>query len=222
MKKIRLLSTGQIFEADIQVDIEKELKPGQEMLVELEGIIEPAVFCSSGCTREGEKKEIQFVRLFSEEDQLKKKELKQKVDSFIDEAKKKTFRHGLDMKILDAELSFDEKKITFFFSADGRIDFRGLVADMVGDFHKIIRLQQVGARDEAKLYGGYGKCGRELCCAKFLTNLDSITSEMAENQEASGSKSCFASSKMAGCCGKLMCCLSFEAVNQAVQQEKIK
>lgn len=205
--KIRLLSTGQIFE----IDPGEELKPGQEMLVELEGIIEPAVFCSSGCTREGEKKDLKFVRIFSEEDQLKKKELRQKANSFIDEARKKTFRHGLEMKILDAELSFDEKKLTFFFSADGRVDFRGLVADMVGEYHKIIRLQQVGARDEAKLYGGYGKCGRELCCAKFLTNLDSISLEMAENQENSGEKSCFAPAKKAGCCGKLMCCLSFEA-----------
>ena len=72
------------------------------------------------------------------------------------------------MKILAADFSFDEKKLTFYFCAEGRLDFRSLVYDLAKSFNKIIRLQQVGARDEAKIYGGFGKCGRELCCRKFL------------------------------------------------------
>ncbi len=205
MYKLKIPSTGQILEAESGLN----LKPGQEILVELEGIVEQATIVCGNCTKADGQTEIsiKILRVLNEEDITIKKELALKAKAYLEEARAKVFRHGLQMKILDATLSFDEKKLTFYFSAEGRVDFRSLVSDMVGTFHKIIRLQQVGARDEAKLYGGYGKCGRELCCAKFLSNLESITLEMAEIQEVTNSKP----SKITGCCGKLMCCLSYEA-----------
>jgi len=202
MLKIRVPSTGQIFE----VETDLALKSGETVLAEIDGILEPAIFCNGNCSKEVASSDVRILKVLSQEDLDFKKELHKKAKTFIDEARSKAFRHGLDLKILDADFSFDEKKLTFFFSAEGRIDFRSLVADLVGTLNKIIRLQQVGPRDQAKLYGGFGKCGRELCCARFLSNLDNITLEMVENQEISGGKS----PKFSGCCGKLMCCLAYE------------
>ena len=206
MNKIKLPSTGQVFSSEF----EKKLKVGQEVLVELESILEPAKVICENCPKENgdeETAKIKILKVLSDKDIEFRKSLHKKAGQYLSEARAKVFRHGLNMGILDAELSFDEKKLTIYFSAEGRIDFRALVSDMVGSFHKIIRLQQVGARDEAKYFGGFGKCGRELCCAKFLNNLESITLEMAEIQEVAGNKP----SKITGCCGKLMCCLSYEA-----------
>ena len=206
MPKLKIPSTGQIFIGEF----EKELKIGQEVLVEIDSILEPARIICENCPEKTEGQEIPKIKILktlSLEDLEFKKALHQKAQKYLSEARAKVFRHGLDMRILDAELSFDEKKLTIYFAAEGRIDFRALVSDMVGSFHKIIRLQQVGARDEAKFFGGFGKCGRELCCAKFLNNLESITLEMAEIQEVASIKP----SKITGCCGKLMCCLSYEA-----------
>ena len=206
MNKVKLPSTGQVF----LTEFEDKLKVGQEVLVEVDSILEPAKIICENCPRESKEEEIpqiKILKILSDEDLEFKKSLHNKAKKYLPEVKAKVFRHGLNMGILDAELSFDEKKLTIYFSAEGRIDFRALVSDMVGSFHKIIRLQQVGARDEAKLFGGFGKCGRELCCAKFLNNLESITLEMAEIQEVASTKP----SKITGCCGKLMCCLSYEA-----------
>lgn len=201
--KVKIPSSGQICEIEA-----KDLKPGCKILIENENIVEPAiVLCDKKCLSENaEVKQVKIVRVFSEQDLLTKKELKLKATQFLEQARAKVFRHGLELKILDADLSFDEKKLTFYFSADGRVDFRALVSDMVGDFNKIIRLQQVGAREETQHFGGFGKCGRPLCCATFLNNLDSVTINIAEMKEMSGAKS----AKMAGCCGKPMCCLAYE------------
>jgi cell fate regulator YaaT (PSP1 superfamily) len=210
MTNVKINSTGQIWEVENSIT----LNPGQEILVEVEKLIEPAiVLCGKNCPKsnaaESEEKNAIFLRVLSDEDRHTKKELKKNAEGFIDEAKNKVFRHGLKMKILDADLSFDQKKLTFYFSADGRIDFRGLVADMAGDFRKIIRLQQISARGETKLFGGFGKCGRQLCCERFLNNLENVNSEMLEMQEGQNSKAAM----YTGCCGKLMCCLSFENNN---------
>ena len=204
MNQIRVLSTGQTY----KIETEIELVSGQEILVEAEQIYEPAIVLCSKCPkRENESfVEAKFLRVMTIEDQAKKRQLKEKAMGFVGDAQNKAMRHGLDMKIVDAALSFDEKKLTFYFSADGRIDFRALVADMVGNFRKIIRLQQIGPREETKMVGGYGRCGQELCCHRFIKDLDSIAGEMTAIQEAAGSKL----SKMTGCCGRLMCCLSYE------------
>jgi cell fate regulator YaaT (PSP1 superfamily) len=216
MNKIKIISTGQIG----FIDQEEEISLNSEILVDSEGIIEIAtVLCNKDCPKVNDKdiKEISFIRILNDDDKNNKKDLIKKAEKYLHEARNKAFRHGLDMKILRSELSFDEKKLTFYFTAEGRIDFRSLVADMAGDFRKIIRLQQVGPRDEAKLYGGFGKCGRELCCAKFLNNLDTITLEMAEAQNIPNAKT----NKLSGCCGKLMCCLSYEVGDKKNIEQKV-
>lgn len=115
-------------------------------------------------------------------------------------------KYKLSMKFIDVHFSFDGSKITFAFIADGRIDFRELVKDLTRHFGKSIRLQQIGIRDEAKITGDCGHCGRPLCCRGHLRNLSSITSEMSELQECSHR----GSDRISGVCGRLMCCLAYE------------
>lgn len=214
MKKvfIRFLSTGKIysFEARDEKDAPLRAKPNQGVLAEIDNIIEEGVVVEKEeVPTEIEEGTGRVLRLMTLEDRQLRCRLKHMARGYIEEACKKVMRHGLNMKILDADLSFDQKKLTFFFSAGGRVDFRGLVLDMAKTFEKLIRLQQVGARDEAKYFGGIGKCGRELCCTKFINNMEAITLEMAQNQELMTA----GTSKLTGCCGKLMCCLAFEAEN---------
>lgn len=214
MKKIyvRLNTTGKIYSYESRDAEGKSLraKPNQTVLIDTDQIIEEGTVVEKPETMaEFEEGAGQILRLVTAEDRHWHCQLKQFARQFIEEAQNKVIRHGLDMKILDADFSFDQKKLTLYFSAKGRVDFRGLVLDMAKSFDKLIRLQQVGARDEAKYFGGIGKCGRELCCAKFLNNIETITLEMAQAQELSTA----GTSKLSGCCGRLMCCLSFEAEN---------
>lgn len=183
-------------------------KSHQAVLVENDNIIEEGRVVS-GSEADVEEGKGGIVRMLGAEDRCLLCELKKNARLNIEEAQNLVYRHNLNMKILDADLSYDQKKLTFYFIAQGRVDFRGLVIALVKSFDKIIRLQQVGARDEARLFGGIGKCGRELCCAKFLQNHETITLEMAQSQELAGA----GAGKLAGCCGKLMCCLVFETEN---------
>ncbi|MFH1822436.1 MAG: regulatory iron-sulfur-containing complex subunit RicT [Patescibacteria group bacterium] len=134
---------------------------------------------------------------------LVKEEEKNKAFSFC---RKMIDKQGLPMKLVDVHFAFDGSRVTFAFIADGRIDFRELVKDLTRHFSKSIRLQQIGIRDEAKLMGDFGHCGRKLCCKKFLHNLESITSEMAERQQVVHR----GSERISGICGRLMCCLAYE------------
>jgi cell fate regulator YaaT (PSP1 superfamily) len=115
-------------------------------------------------------------------------------------------RYDLPMKFIDVHFSFDGAKATFAFIADGRVDFRSLVKDMTRHFGKTIRLQQIGIRDEAKIMGDIGACGKNLCCRSHLRELASITSDMAELQQCAHR----GSERISGVCGRLMCCLSYE------------
>lgn len=115
-------------------------------------------------------------------------------------------KNKLDMKLVDVYFSFDGSKVTFAFIADGRVDFRELVKDLTRHFNRTVRLYQIGIRDEAKLRGDYGPCGQSLCCKRFLNDLTSITSEMAETQQVVHR----GSDRISGMCGRLMCCLAFE------------
>ncbi len=112
---------------------------------------------------------------------------------------------GLDMKLVDASYTFDNSKLIFYFTAAGRIDFRELVKDLAAIFRTRIELRQIGIRDEAKMLGGCGVCGRKLCCSSFLPNFNQVSIRMAKEQGLS-----LSSSKISGCCGRLMCCLRFE------------
>ena len=118
------------------------------------------------------------------------------------------------MKLMDVEYKFDKSKLLFFFTADGRIDFRDLVKDLAAIFKTRIELRQIGVRDEVRRLGGNGVCGRELCCCSFLGNFDTVTIKMAKEQNVSLNPS-----KISGNCGRLMCCLRYE---QEVYEDKLK
>src|SRR3989339_1647248 len=124
----------------------------------------------------------------------------------LDYAKELKDKQNLPMKFIDVHFAFDGSRITFAFIADGRVDFRELVKELTRHFGRTIRLQQIGIRDEAKIMGDYGHCGKELCCRGHLKNLCSITSEMAEIQQCAHR----GSERISGICGRLMCCLAYE------------
>lgn len=127
---------------------------------------------------------------------------------------KKIKEHKLDMCLTDVEYKFDDSKILFFFTADGRIDFRELVKDLAAIYKTRIELRQIGVRDEVKRIGGNGVCGRELCCCTFLSNFEAVSIKMAKEQNVSLNPS-----KISGNCGRLMCCLKYE---DNVYSEKLK
>jgi cell fate regulator YaaT (PSP1 superfamily) len=117
----------------------------------------------------------------------------------------KVATHNLTMRLVDAEYRFDGKKLTFFFTAEGRVDFRDLVRDLAGSFKTRIDLRQIGARDEVRRWDSYGVCGRGLCCVNFLDNFQPITTQMAKSQNL-----ILNPSKLSGRCGRLKCCLAYE------------
>lgn len=117
----------------------------------------------------------------------------------------KVVQHGLPMKLISAEYSFDGSRLTFYFTSDGRVDFRELLRDLAATFRTRIELRQIGVRDEAKLLGGLGRCGRELCCSAFLSDFASVSIKMAKEQDLPLNPM-----KISGNCGRLLCCLSHE------------
>ncbi len=118
---------------------------------------------------------------------------------------KKIKEHKLEMKLIEVEYTFDSSKIIFYFTADGRIDFRNIVKDLASIFKKRIELRQIGVRDEAKIIGSLGICGQTLCCSRFLTDFQSVSIKMAKEQNLSLNPT-----KISGRCGRLMCCLKYE------------
>jgi len=130
---------------------------------------------------------------------------KKKIKEVMDTCGKKIQERKLAMKLIDAEFSFDRSKIIFYFTADGRVDFRDLVKDLASAFKTRIELKQIGVRDEAKILGGLGPCGRALCCATYLKDFEPVTIKMAKEQNLSLNPT-----KISGLCGRLMCCLGYE------------
>ncbi|NQT95886.1 MAG: stage 0 sporulation family protein [Candidatus Omnitrophica bacterium] len=146
-----------------------------------------------------------IIRIANKYDVDKIERNRQKAKEAIKTCNKKIADHKLNMKLIDAELSFDCSKILFYFTAEERIDFRELVKDLAKIFKARIELKQVGVRDEAKMFGGLGPCGRELCCTRFLKDFEPVTIKMAKDQTLSLNPT-----KISGVCGRLMCCLSYE------------
>jgi len=128
-----------------------------------------------------------------------------KAKELMDACEKRIETHKLPMKLIEAEYSFDRSKIIFYFTSESRVDFRDLVKDLANTFRARIELKQIGVRDEARILGGFGPCGRELCCAKFLKDFQSVTIKMAKDQNLSLNPT-----KISGLCGRLMCCLGYE------------
>jgi cell fate regulator YaaT (PSP1 superfamily) len=152
------------------------------------------------------------IRAATEEDARHHAENKRKEDEAFRLCQQKVAAHGLDMKLVEAQYTFDNSKLLFYFTSDGRVDFRELVKDLASVFRTRIELRQIGIRDEAKLLGGLGVCGRPLCCAGFLSDFGQVSIKMAKEQNLS-----LNSTKISGVCGRLMCCLRYE--HETYEQE---
>lgn len=147
----------------------------------------------------------EVLRVATKEDEDHEAENRQKEKEAFRICKKKIREHGLDMKLIDAEYTFDNNKVLFYFTADGRIDFRQLVKDLASVFKTRIELRQIGVRDETKILGGIGICGRTLCCHTYLSEFAPVSIKMAKEQNLSLNQT-----KISGVCGRLMCCLKNE------------
>ncbi len=147
----------------------------------------------------------EVVRIANKSDIEHNKDNKQKEVEAFATCAEKINAHGLEMKLIEAQYSFDNSKLLFYFSSANRVDFRELVKDLAGVFKTRIELRQIGIRDEAKLMGGLGVCGRPLCCSTFLSDFVQVSIKMAKEQNLS-----LNSGKISGCCGRLMCCLQYE------------
>ena len=146
-----------------------------------------------------------IVRLANNRDLKRVEDNKIKEQKAMKVCKEKIKKHKLDMNLVDVEYKFDNSKIIFYFTADGRVDFRELVKDLAAIYKTRIELRQIGVRDKAKEIGGIGPCGRILCCTSYLTNFDTVSINMAKNQNLSLNPS-----KINGSCGRLLCCLTYE------------
>ncbi len=146
-----------------------------------------------------------IIRVASDQDQSMRKENSGREKEAFAICQKKIEQHGLDMKLVDVEYSFNGSKVVFYFTADERVDFRELVKDLAGQFRTRIELRQIGVRDEAKMLGGLGPCGRAICCKSFLSDFRPVSIKMAKEQNLSLSPT-----KISGLCGRLMCCLQYE------------
>ena len=147
----------------------------------------------------------EVLRVATKEDEEHEAENRVKEKEAFKICKKKIREHGLEMKLIDAEYTFDNNKVLFYFTADGRIDFRQLVKDLASVFKTRIELRQIGVRDETKILGGIGICGRTLCCHTYLSEFAPVSIKMAKEQNLSLNQT-----KISGVCGRLMCCLKNE------------
>ena len=165
--------------------------------------------CVGGVRQVGESGIVQplrpVIRIATEEDIKQAEENRAKEAEAFEICQQKIESRGLDMKLVDVEYSFDGSKILFFFTSDGRVDFRELVKDLAGIFHTRIQLMQIGVRDGAKMLGGLGICGRPFCCSSFLEDFQPVSIKMAKTQSLSLNPT-----KISGTCGRLMCCLKYE------------
>ena len=146
------------------------------------------------------------LRIATERDDRQNAENREKEKDAVKLCKQKIKEHGLEMKLIEVEYTFDRSKIIFYFTADGRVDFRELVKDLASLFHTRIELRQIGVRDATRMIGGIGTCGRELCCHAYMTDFIPVSIKMAKEQNLSLNPG-----KISGMCGRLMCCLQYEA-----------
>ncbi|HPF19500.1 MAG TPA: stage 0 sporulation family protein [Anaerovoracaceae bacterium] len=187
---------------------ELELSAGDDVIVETARGIEYGSVAYG--TRNVEETEIvaplkPVLRRANEADRAHHEENQQKRTEALALCQEKIDKHGLDMKLVDVEYTFDNSKVIFYFTAEGRVDFRELVKDLAGVFRTRIELRQIGVRDETKMMGGIGSCGRALCCYSWLPDFEPVSIKMAKTQNLSLNPV-----KISGICGRLMCCLQFE------------
>lgn len=202
---VRFKNVGKVYYFDPDG---KKLKVGDQVIVETARGIE----CGEVAIPNREIAEDEVVsplkpviRIANQEDLKRIQENEVKNKEAFEMCSKKIAEHKLDMKLVDAEYTFDNNKILFYFTADGRIDFRELVKDLAGVFRTRIELRQIGVRDESKMLGGLGICGRPFCCSTFLGEFQPVSIKMAKEQSLSLNPT-----KISGTCGRLMCCLKYE------------
>jgi len=172
-------------------------------LAALGAIAERTCSSSGGCSTPVP--DLRILRAASEDEMATMEALRRDEDRIRVEARHKVETHGLKMKVTEAEWQLDRNKLTIFFTAERRVDFRELVRDLARTFRSRIELRQIGVRDEAALLGGVGRCGRELCCSTWLPELKPVSLQLAKDQNLSLNPS-----QISGCCGRLMCCLMYE------------
>jgi cell fate regulator YaaT (PSP1 superfamily) len=205
MIAVRLRDSGQSYKCE---QGELNLKEGDYIIVEHDRgldygqIVSPHEVASDTESKEQLKR---IVRIATPADLKQIQDNRIKAKEAFSACVKKIDEHKLQMKLVQAEYSFDRSKIIFYFTANGRVDFRNLVKDLAKIFRARIELRQIGVRDEAKFFGGFGSCGRELCCAKFLKDFEPVTIKMAKEEGLPLNPP-----KISGLCGRLMCCLSYE------------
>ncbi len=217
MKKIvavRFKNAGKSYYFD---PLHFDIKRGDNVIVETSRGIEFGTAVSD--IREIEDEELRsnlkgVIRLANEQDIKKHEDNKHRQDEAFKICQEKIKAHKLAMKLIEVEYTFDGSKILFYFTADGRIDFRELVKDLANVFHTRIELRQIGVRDESKSMGSIGVCGRSLCCSQWLDEFVPVSIKMAKEQGLSLNPS-----KISGACGRLMCCLKYE---QDVYEELIR
>ncbi len=193
-----------------------KLNKGENVIVETARGIEygEVAVANSGVTEDKIVAPLKDVlRVATDEDTKIFKENEIKAEEAKKTCLEKIKKHELDMSLIDVEYTFDNTKLLFYFTADGRIDFRDLVKELASIYKTRIELRQIGVRDEVKMLGGYGMCGRELCCCNHLTDLNPVSIKMAKEQGLSLNPT-----KISGVCGRLMCCLKHE---QAAYEDKL-
>lgn len=199
-------STGKIFRA---IKGEEELNKGDLCIIEsdLGGDLAVVIDTSSSfCTHpKSAQGAVKVIRKATEEDERKFKWLRKKEKRAFEYCLERIKGRNLQMKLVMVRYFFSEKKGIFYYTADGRIDFRQLVKDLAKEFKMRIEMRQVGVRDEAKMVGGLGVCGRPLCCFSFIKNFEPVTIQKAKKQQI-----VINPTKISGVCGRLMCCLAFE------------
>jgi cell fate regulator YaaT (PSP1 superfamily) len=156
------------------------------------------------------------LRLAHDKDRLTIDENRNAAKEAFDVCIKKINEHQLEMKLVDVEYTFDRNKVIFYFTSEGRVDFRDLVKDLAAIFRTRIELRQIGVRDEAKMLGGIGPCGRMLCCSTFLGDFEPVSIKMAKDQNLSLNPA-----KISGVCGRLMCCLKYENDNYETAKKEL-
>ena len=162
----------------------------------------PASRCSTASSSEPLKP---IVRKAGANDLRQLESYREREQAALEKCEQRVAAHALPMKLAGAEYSFDGSRLTFYFTAEGRVDFRELVKDLASTFRTRIELRQIGVRDQAKIIGGLGRCGRSLCCCAFLSDFNSVSIKMAKEQDLPLNPM-----KISGLCGRLLCCLGFE------------
>ncbi len=202
---VRFKNIGKIYYFDPG---EFDLKTGCGVIVETARGMEfgTVTMARNAVNDEDVKKPLKkIVRIADESDVKRHADNENKKSEAMKRCQEKIDEHGLEMKLIDVQYTFDSNKVIFYFTAEGRIDFRGLVKDLASLFRMRIELRQIGVRDEAKMLGGVGSCGKGLCCATWLSDFQPVSIKMAKVQNLSLNPT-----KISGVCGRLMCCLKYE------------